>query len=170
MLVLIAQPQAKKAVIMGDHVQQGGKPAVMVKTPFLMGPQAVQRGCPVPLIGRAMGLKIIDADLVGRVQIPTRLGPDGLDVAGGAPRLAAEEGLATGRRLRIEAPRRRRGRREGQLIQVQRRQFRGDQIGLVAHMPEAVAGGDGELDRIIQARIKNVPWPRISRLATKAFQ
>jgi hypothetical protein len=65
--------------------------------------------------------------------------------------------ITTGRRLRIEAPWRRRGRREGQLIKVERRQFRGDQIGLAAHMTEAVSGGDGKLDRIIQARIDKRP-------------
>src|SRR5215216_2192954 len=92
---------------MADHLQQGGKPAVMVEAPLLMGPQAVQRGRPVPFIRRAIGLEIVDADLVGRMQIPARLGPDGLDVAGGAPRLAAEEDIPTGRRFWIEAPLRR---------------------------------------------------------------
>ena len=37
-LVLIAQPQAKDRVIMADHLQQGGKAAVMVEAPLLMGP------------------------------------------------------------------------------------------------------------------------------------
>src|SRR5262249_26336704 len=71
-----------------------------------------------------------------------------------AVRLAREERLSPpGRRL-VEAVLGRLGGDEGKLIEMQRRQLGRDLVGVVANVPIAGLGGDGELFRILEPRIK----------------
>ena len=69
------QVETHAAVVMDDHVSKCWKPAVVVEAAFLVREQAAERRCAVPLVWSAVCLKAVDADLGGRMEIPSRLGP-----------------------------------------------------------------------------------------------
>src|SRR6266545_2034146 len=73
-------------------------------------------------------------------------------------RLAHEYCLATRSRLLVEATFRRRGRRDGKLIEVQRRKFCGGQIWGAAHVSKTVPRSDRKFYWIIQSRIIEGPF------------
>src|SRR5215831_13122527 len=75
-----------------------------------------------------------------------------------ALRLAHEYCLATRSRLLVEAAIRRRRRRDGELVEMQRRKFCSGQIGSAAHVSETVPRSDRKFYRIIQARIIESPF------------
>ena len=59
-----AEPEMRVVVV--DHVGQRCKPSVVIKAAFRVCPQSSKRGCSVVPIGRAIGLEVVDADLLGR--------------------------------------------------------------------------------------------------------
>src|ERR1041385_1958638 len=81
-------------VVVIDHVRQCGKTAVVIKAPLLMGPQALERRRPVPSVGRAIGLKVVDADFSRGMHIPTWFGENRRDMAGCAFRFSVEYRLS----------------------------------------------------------------------------
>src|ERR1043165_5649959 len=78
----------------------------------------------VDTVRRSISLETIDADLGRRVEIPTGLRPQRLDVTVVTSGLAAEEFITPSRRCGIEVDSRiRRGRRNRKFIEMKRRQF-----------------------------------------------
>src|SRR5262245_24747703 len=75
-----------------------------------------------------------------------------------ALRQAIEYFLTTRSRLSVEAAFRRRGRRYGKLIEMQRCKFCGGLIGSASHVSETVPRSDRKFYRIIQARIIEGPF------------
>src|SRR5579864_588860 len=74
---------------------------------------------PIPMIRRAIGLKAVDTNLGGRMQVPAGVGPEGFDVTVVALGLAAEQRVpAIGCRW-IEAAGGRLRRRDSQLIELE---------------------------------------------------
>src|SRR4051812_11792335 len=104
------------------------------------------------MVRSAVRLKAVNTHFRRSMHIPAWLGVERIDVAGCTFRAGIEEMLSALRGLVIEAARRRRGSRQGQLIEVQRRQFRSDQVGGVGHVSEAELCGNWELIGIVQ------PW------------
>ena len=81
---LIGERQPKKCVVVVYYVCKSGKPSVVIKPALLMRPQPLQRRGSVRLIGRAPGLKIVNANLRSLVHIPARLGEERRHVTGRA--------------------------------------------------------------------------------------
>jgi hypothetical protein len=65
--------------------------------------------------------------------------------------------LAALRGLGVEAAFWWRGCRDGELVEVEGSELRGDEVGRATHVAEA--GGDRELERVVQARIVERPFP-----------
>ena len=120
-----------------------------------MRPEAAQRRRSIALVRRALGLEVVDADLLRGVQVPARLRVERRHVARGAARLS---------RRRAPAPRsaaaasklaaRRLGARQRELIEMERRQLRRDQIARrCARCRSRSRAAIGELCRVVEARI-----------------
>src|SRR5439155_24533936 len=90
---------------------------------------------------------------VRRVQVPARLGKDRWHVAGRAARSPVEDGCSTLGRGPIERSIRGGRRRDRELVEVQRRQLRRNEIGIAARVAEAGAGSDGVLLGVVEAWI-----------------
>ena len=88
-----------------------------------------------------------------RVHVPAGLGEDRRHVTHRTLRLAVEHRRAACRSRGIETSRRRRGRRNRELIKLKRRKFCGDQIGIATHVAKTFARRDREFHRIVQTRI-----------------
>jgi hypothetical protein len=101
-------------IIMLDNVVERGEPAIVVETALvdlLHIPQRPQRRRPVTLVRGSHRLKVIDPDLVRRMQVPARLREERWDMAGRSLGLVVEEGLSVLRGRAVEgALRRFRGR------------------------------------------------------------
>src|SRR5262245_16441343 len=115
----------------------------------LMGPEAIQGGSPVAVIGGPVRLEVLNTDLVPRTQIPAGFTADGLDMAARTVGLAAEKCIPALRGCCVETPRWWLGCRNRQLVKMQRWQFRGDQVRIMLHMTELHSGGNRKLGRII---------------------
>src|SRR5262245_5701367 len=101
----------------------------MKETACLVSPEAIQRGGPVAVIGGAVSLEVLNTDLIPGTQIPAGFTASRLDMAARTVGLATEEYIPALRGGRVETPRRWLGRRNRQLVKMQRRQFRTDQVG-----------------------------------------
>src|SRR5262245_45921964 len=73
-LLLVAQAEAEELVVVGHHVDQRCKTSVVVEAALLMCPQSGERTRAVAVVGRAIRLEIVDADLAGGMQVPPGLG------------------------------------------------------------------------------------------------
>src|ERR1017187_5466353 len=120
--------QVETRVVAVHYVQQRRKPSVMVEAAFGPGEESAQRRGAVALVGRAIGLEIVNPDFRGRVHVPTRFCVKWRHMTGGAVGLALEQRLAAGGGGGVKAAARRLGNREGQLIKLQRCQLAGDQV------------------------------------------
>ena len=109
-------------------------------------PQCAQRRGPVTFVGRALGLKIVNANLLCLVQIPAGLGEERRHMAACTTCLAFENGLTVLSRSEIEAAGRRRGHWQRQLIEMQSWQLGSDAILLVLRMALPRARGDNSDD------------------------
>src|SRR5262249_45663628 len=145
--------ERERAVVVLDDVRQRGEAAVVVEAALLVCPQARQRRGAVAMVGIARGLEVVDADLRGGVRVPAGLRVERRGAGGGAAGLAREELAAASRRARIEAAGRRARGGDGELVEVQGRQLRGDQIGLVLDVGETRGRGDRELRGVVQASV-----------------
>ena len=68
------QLEIKEVVVVLDDVAQRDEPAVVVETSFRVCPESLLGRRAVGPLGRAIGLEVIDADLISAVHIPPRLG------------------------------------------------------------------------------------------------
>jgi hypothetical protein len=112
------EPEPEGPIVVVDDLTQGAKSSVVVETTLGMRPQTLERRRPVSSLRRAVGLEAVDPDLLGRVQVPARLGLERRHVTTGATCLAVEQFLAARRRVGIEASFRGWRRRDRQLIEV----------------------------------------------------
>src|SRR3954469_9167285 len=110
------EPQSEEAVVVVDDGLEVRESAVVVVAPLGMTPEPAQRRGAIAECGRSIGLEVVDADLGGQVQIESRLGEQGRDVAVGAPGLAVEQDVAACRTRPVETPGGRHWRRQGKLI------------------------------------------------------
>ena len=93
-------------------VKQSCKTAIVIKPAFGMCPKAVQRSGAIAPIWRAVGLKIVHADIRSQVHIPSRLSHQRLCMAAAALTFAIEHCLAACGSRAIETARGRRRRRK----------------------------------------------------------
>src|SRR4051812_41096149 len=96
-IVLLAtrQPQREVLVVVVDHIGERREAAVVIEAALHVRPEAAQRRRTVAPVRRARRLEIIDADFLGRVHVPARLGVERRHVTAAAIRLAIEQRLAT---------------------------------------------------------------------------
>src|SRR2546428_14089105 len=83
-LLRLHQPEPEEAVVVLDNIPQRRKAAVVEEAAFLVRPESRKRGGAVHMRRRPVGLKRVDADLAGRMQIVPRLGEERRNVAGRA--------------------------------------------------------------------------------------
>src|SRR5262249_28388909 len=93
------------------------------------------------------------------MQVPPRLGVDRRYVAGRALRLTGEDGFAARGGGLVEAALRRRRSRYRELVDLERRKLRRDEIGVGPDMAEAGARRDRELRRVVEARVEEGALP-----------
>src|SRR5882724_5075313 len=136
-LLLGAELQMEMVVVVIDHLAQGGEAAVVVEAALGVGPEPLQGGGAVVIVGGAAGLEVVDPDLLGGVQVPPGLGVERGHVAVGAAGLA-ENLLAALSGGGIEAAGGRRRRRDGELIEVEGRELRRHPVDVGLHVAEAV--------------------------------
>src|SRR5262249_3646532 len=135
-LLLGGQAQLEVAVVMLDHVIERREATVVVKAAFSTYEQPPERCGAIALVRRTLRLEFVDSDLRPGVHRPTRLREERLDVAATARRLSEKEVAPTvGGRL-IVALLRRFWRRERQLILVERRELRRDEVRRRPHVVE----------------------------------
>src|SRR5262249_48186940 len=106
------QSQAEAGVIVVDDGEEGGEPSVVKKASLGVCPQAWERSSAIGVIGRPVGLEIIDADFRAFMHVPTRFSKHGLDVAIGTSGATTKEFASAGRGSRVESGSRRRRRRQ----------------------------------------------------------
>src|SRR5439155_21923946 len=111
------------------------------------------------LIGRAIGLELVNADFGRRMSIPARFGKQWRDMARGAVGLAGKQSFAPVRRGGIETVLWRLWRRESELVKLQGRQFAGYQIDWPLDVGEAQPGRYRESSCVVQARIVKTAGP-----------
>ena len=82
-----------------DHIAECHEAPVVVEATFLMGEEPLERRRPVALVGRTIGLKIVDSNLGRRVHVPTRFGEQRGDVTRRAFPRTIEQELAAPSKL-----------------------------------------------------------------------
>src|SRR5579872_7529154 len=122
-----------------------------------MRKEPAQRRRPIPLVGRTVRLKVIDAKLLRGVHVPSRLRVERRNMTPRAFRVAVEDLPSSLRRGRIETPGGRPWNRQRQLIQLEISEFARDQVRVIPDVPESVLRRDGERCRVIQPRIEEIP-------------
>src|ERR1044072_3220152 len=108
-----------------DHVAQGGETSIVIEAAFLVRPESLERRGAITFVRRALGLKIVDADLFRRVHVPPRLSEGWRHVTHRTLRLTIEQRCTACRRRRIETSCRCCRGRDGELIEVKRRRLWG---------------------------------------------
>src|SRR5881227_3387539 len=71
-LLLRGQIQLLEFVVVVDHIEQGGEAPVVVEAALHVRKEAAQRCRAISIVGRALRLKIVYADLRGLVRVPAR--------------------------------------------------------------------------------------------------
>src|SRR5439155_3623827 len=84
------------------------------------------------------------------MHVPARLGKERWDVAHIALRGPIEDGAASVGGSRVKGAWWRRRRRNSELVEVQRRQLRGNQVGVIAYIAETRSRRHWEAVRIVQ--------------------
>src|SRR5262249_51709317 len=123
------QAEGQERVVMVDDVGERCEAPIVIEAAPGMCEQTLERWRSIPLVGCAIGLEGIDADLGRRVHVPAWLSVEWRHVTGAAASRAFEEGLATCGCGRIEARCGRCGRDNRELVEVQCRELRRDEIG-----------------------------------------
>src|SRR5262245_27322636 len=72
--LLLGEPKPEERVVVVHDRPQVREAAVVVEAALAMGPKSLQRRGAVPAIGGALGLEVVDPDLLRRVQVPAWLG------------------------------------------------------------------------------------------------
>src|SRR5690349_5962176 len=94
-LLLFRQVCVQERVVVVDHIAERGETSVVIEATFLVRPQSLQRRRPVTLVRRTLGLKIVNADLLRRVHVPTGLAKDRWYVTRRTLRWSIEHGFPT---------------------------------------------------------------------------
>ena len=131
----------------------------MVKAAFHVREDSSQGGGAVRIVGRAIGLEIVYADLGCLVRIPTRLRKERRHVTSSAVCLALEQHFSTSRCCPVETTFWWRGRRDRKLIKLQCCQFRGDHIICTTFVSEASASCHRVFLCVVQARVEERSLP-----------
>src|SRR3954449_4400440 len=116
-----------------DNRFVGLESTVVIEAALQPREQSTERRRAIALVRRALRLEVVDANLGRLVEVPARLGEQRLDVAARASRAAGEDLLACFGRAWIKAAGRRTRRIERELVELQRRQLRRDEIVFRAH-------------------------------------
>src|SRR6476620_9758297 len=90
-LLLPAQIQSLEAVVVFDHIQQSGKPTVVIKATLHMRKQPAQGCGAIGIVGGAISLEVVNADLRCLVRIPTRFSEERRNVTLRTSRFAVED-------------------------------------------------------------------------------
>src|SRR5512146_704133 len=80
-------------------------------------------------------------------------------MTGAALGFSFKEFVAALGRLFVKAPVRRYRRRDIQLVGMQGRELRSDQVGIVRHVPKVIRRGNRELRGVVETRIEKVAFP-----------
>ena len=152
------------------NIQQRGKTAIVIEAAFGMCPQTVERSGAIPTVRRAIGLKIVNADIRSQVHVPSRLGRQRLDMATAALAFAIENFFAARGSRMIKASFWRRRSRQRELIEMQSRQLGRDLVIGIGYVPKSRLAATGNFAGSSSRGSKKLPLPCISRLATNAFQ
>src|SRR5262249_16571949 len=135
---------------MFNYISQRREAAIVIEAAFLMRPETLQRRRSVSSIRRTIRLKIINADFSRVVHVPTRLREQRSDVTVLAFRITVEYQFPI-----LDGGRSRRRCRgwNGQLIKMESRKLRRDQIRLTSNVSEAGASRHRELCRVLESRV-----------------
>src|SRR5205823_14471295 len=93
-LPLGGQTEVEERGVVVDHVEQRGETAVVEEAALAVREESLQRRGAVLLVGRALRLELIDADLRSGMHVPAGLREQRLHVAVAAFRLAVEKVVA----------------------------------------------------------------------------
>src|SRR5262245_11550287 len=118
-----------------DDVRQCSEAAIVIETTSLMGPQTFQRRGSIAPVGSAIRLKIVDADFRRCMHVPTRLSENRRHVTRRAFRFTVEYCFSVLGCRRRATRIRRRG--DGELIKMQSRELRSDQIRIIAYVSKS---------------------------------
>src|SRR6516165_9618972 len=66
---LIGQIKTQKGVVVINNIEECREPAVMVESALLVGPEPLERCCPVHSVGRPKRLEIVYSNFCGLVHI-----------------------------------------------------------------------------------------------------
>src|SRR4030095_11789561 len=138
---------------MVNHIQQRCEAPIVIEPALLMSPKPLERRSTICFIGRAFRLEIIYADFRRFVHIPTRFGKQRWNVTRRASCFAVEQRLPAHRSRFIEAILWWRWRRNGQLVEMKRRQFGRDKVGRSSDITKSILSSDRKLLRIVQSGI-----------------
>ena len=116
--VLIAQPEIEHLVVMLHDGEQRRETPVVIEPALLVAPESLQRRRAVPMVGRAVGLKIVDANLSPGVHRPAWFREERRHVARRTPPSTVENRLPVIGRTRIEGVGGRRRRWHGELVKL----------------------------------------------------
>src|SRR5262245_19281082 len=89
-------------IVVVYHVAVSLETAIVIKAALRAGEKTFERSCPIALVWRAICLKVIDSYFGGSMHIPTGLGKQWWNVAGGTTRLAGEKDFPSERGFRIK--------------------------------------------------------------------
>src|SRR5215831_17735119 len=106
----------------------------MIEASLLVGPQSRQRRGSIHMRGRAIGLKGIDTNFGGRMQIIPGFGVERRHVARRAFPFRSEDALPSADSVFIEAACWRRWSRNGQLVEMKGGQLWGDAVRHSTHI------------------------------------
>src|SRR5579864_913662 len=143
----VSESQAHTSVVMVNHSVQIGEAPVVIEAAFEMGRQRAKRRSSIALIRRPIGLKAVDTDFGGLMQVPTRFGPERLYVAVVASCLAAKQPVPTCSSRLVEGHRRIRC-RNGELIELQSCKLGGNEVVIrtdVRQIRKTMRSGNGKL-------------------------
>jgi hypothetical protein len=158
-LLTLGQRELEVVVVVVDHVGQRRKSAVVIEAAFVnlvRIPERTQRSRSIGFVRRTHGLEIVDPDFIGLVQIPSRFREQRRHMALRAGRLAVENLLSIGSGGPVKAAGRSLRRRQGQLIEMERRQFGRDAIIRAGLVTLFGSRRDRVFRRIIKARVEEV--------------
>src|SRR5919198_4835336 len=145
-LLARGEAELEAAVVVVDDGAERRIAPVVVEAALHLGDDPAQRRRPVAERRGAVGLEVVDADLLAGVEVPAGVAELRRHVAARAASLAVEDRLAASRGGAVDALGVRHRQRE--LVQVERRELRGDQVARMADVGEAGPGSDRELLRV----------------------
>src|SRR5215472_14976238 len=124
-----------------------------------MGLNSFKGAGAIPLVGRTVRLKIVNTNLFWRMEIPSRFREQRRNMTGRTLCLPVEKFPSASGCVHIEASSRRLRSGYRELVKVQRRKLRSDQIRRVAHVVKSRSGCDWKLSSILEPRIEKCTFP-----------